>query len=38
MDKVRKINLSGLNIGDAFAEQFSLVLSRKDELTALRQV
>lgn len=27
MHKLRKINLSGLNIGDEFAEKFSLVLS-----------
>lgn len=33
MKKVRKINLSGLNIGDEFAEKFSLILSYKTELT-----
>ena len=38
MEYLRRVNLSGLNISDSFAEQFSLLLSSDKKLKYLRYV
>lgn len=38
MNKLRKINLSGLNVGDEFAAEFSLVLANSEKLTSLKRL
>lgn len=38
MTALRKINMSGLNVGDEFAAEFSLVLADQSKLTSLKRL
>lgn len=38
MTELRKINMSGLNVGDEFAAEFSLILADQTKLTSLKRL